>query len=53
MEGEVCSVKKKKLFERSEFFFFSGTPDRNSPKSADGSLSFLLPFFFLLTERKK
>ena len=53
MEGEVWSVKKEKLFERSEFFSFSGIPDWNSSKSADGSLSFLLPFFFLLPERKK
>ena len=53
MEGEVWSVKKEKLFERSEFFSFSGIPDWNSSKSADGSLSFLLSFFFLLPERKK
>ena len=46
MEGEVWSVKKEKLFERSEFFSFSGIPDRSSSKSADGSLSFLLPFSF-------
>ena len=46
MEGEVWSVKKEKLFERSEFFSFSGMPDWNSSKSADGSLSFLLPFSF-------
>ena len=44
MEGEVWSVKKKKLFERSEFFFFSGTSDRNSPKSAAGAFS-LFRFF--------
>ena len=53
MEGEAWSVKKEKLFERSEFFSFSGIPDWNSSKSADGSLSFLLSFFFLLPERKK
>ncbi|WP_353332647.1 hypothetical protein [Bacteroides sedimenti] len=29
-----CSVKKKKLFERSEFFFFSGTCSRSSGERA-------------------
>ena len=53
MKGEVWSVMKEKLFERSEFFSFSGIPDWNSSKSADGSHSFLLSFFFLLSERKK
>jgi hypothetical protein len=43
-KGEGWSVKKKKLFERSEFFFFSGIPDRSSPKSADGEFS-LFRFF--------
>ncbi|MBQ8770299.1 MAG: hypothetical protein IJZ60_03960 [Bacteroides sp.] len=52
-EGAFRSVKNKKLFERSEFFLFSGEKCRSSSKSADGSLSFLLSFFFLLPERKK
>ena len=52
MEGEVWSVKKEKLFERSEFFSFSGMPDWNSSKSADGSLSFLLPFSFCYQKEK-
>ena len=52
MEGEVWSVKKEKLFERSEFFSFSGMPDWNSSKSADGSLSFLLPFSFCCQKEK-
>ena len=52
MEGEVWSVKKEKLFERSEFFSFSGIPDWNSSKSADGSLSFLLPFSFCCQKEK-
>jgi hypothetical protein len=29
-----CSVKKKKLFERSEFFFFSETEERSSAECA-------------------
>ena len=37
----------------SEFFLFSVEKCRSSSKSADGSLSFLLSFFFLLPERKK
>ena len=37
-------VKKKKLFERSEFFLFSGEKCRSRQKSADGEFS-LLRFF--------
>jgi hypothetical protein len=32
-------VKNKKLFERSEFFLFSGEKCRSSPKSVDGEFS--------------
>ena len=38
------SVKNEKLFERSEFFLFSGNTCRSSPKSADGEFS-LFRFF--------
>ena len=37
-------MKNKKLFERSEFFLFSGEKCRSSPKSADGEFS-LFRFF--------
>jgi len=37
-------VKNKKLFERSEFFLFSGEKCRSSSKSADGEFS-LFRFF--------
>ena len=50
--GAFRSVKNKKLFERSEFFLFSGEKCRSSSKSADGSLSFLLPFSFCWQKEK-
>ena len=49
--GAFWSVKKKKLFERSEFFFFSGKKYRSRQKNADGEFSFC--FVFLLFGQKK
>ena len=51
MEGEVWSVKKEKLFERSEFFSFSGMPDRSSSKVQ--TAVFLFCYLFLSAGRKK
>ena len=42
--GAFRSVKNKKLFERSEFFLFSGEKCRSRQKSADGEFS-LFRFF--------
>jgi len=50
-EGVGWSVKKKKLFERSEFFFFSVTPDRSSQKSA--ALIFSFVTFSFASRQKK
>ena len=43
-KNRVFPVKNEKLFERSEFFLFSGEKCRSSPKSADGEFS-LFRFF--------
>ena len=43
--GGCWSVKNKKLFERSEFFLFSGNSRGNSQKSAAGAFS-LFRFFW-------
>ena len=51
MEGVVWSVKKEKLFERSEFFSFSGMPDRSSSKVQ--TAVFLFCYLFLSAGRKK
>ena len=52
LSGSACwSVKYKKLFERSEFFLFSGEKYWSSLKSADGEFSFC--FVFLLFGQKK
>ena len=42
--GALWSVKNKKLFERSEFFLFSGINHRSRKKNAAGEFS-LLRFF--------
>jgi hypothetical protein len=46
-------VKKKKLFERSEFFFFRERVKNLAPERQPAVFLFLLSFFFLLPERKK
>ena len=50
-EGVGWSVKKKKLFERSEFFFFSGIPDWSSKKNAALNFSFVI-FSFVSRQKK-
>ena len=50
-EGVGWNVKKKKLFERSEFFFFSGIPDWSSQKSA--ALIFSFVTFSFVSRQKK
>ena len=50
-EGVGWNVKKKKLFERSEFFFFSGIPDWSRQKSA--ALIFSFVTFLLYQDKRK
>ena len=49
-EGAFRSVKNKKLFERSEFFLFSGEKCRSRQKSADGEF---LCFVSLFVQRNE
>ena len=49
-EVSVWSVKNKKLFERSEFFLFSGEKCRSRQKSADGEF---LCFVSLFVQRNE
>ena len=49
--GALWSVKNKKLFERSEFFLFSGIKCRSRQKSA--ALIFSFCYLFLLHQGKR
>ena len=53
-EAEVLfgALKRKSCLSVSEFFLFSVEKCRSSSKSADGSLSFLLPFSFCWQKEK-